>query len=129
MTTEKNSRGSARKYTTVTEVMGDLNDLSGFRKDALKEAFEDGVGLIKENMKFPHWRFNGVKETKKDVKFNFRCGMVHHRKNLKCKMNRQLIFDKNFLFSADNEWLSYKWIVQVTEGKFIWNLINIIIIL
>ncbi len=47
MTTEKRSKGSARKYIIVTEVMGDLNDLRGFRKDALKEAFEDGVALIK----------------------------------------------------------------------------------
>ncbi len=77
MTTEKRLRGSARKYITVTEVMGDLNDLRGFRKDELKEAFKDGVALIKENMKFPYWRFNRVKETKMDVKLNFRCGMVH----------------------------------------------------
>ncbi len=117
MPPRQNARGSARKYYCVVEQLGELRDMTSY-EDALKNVCEDGICLIRDNMKFPYWRYNGVKETKKDVKFNFRCGKVQHRKTQKCPMNRQLIFDKNHLFKNDNRCLSYKWMVQVTEGEF-----------
>jgi hypothetical protein len=118
MPPRQNTRGSARRYYCVAEIVGQLFGIRGSDSDALKNLCDDGISLIRDKMQFPYWRYNGVKETKKDVKFNFRCGKVQHRKNQKCPMNRQLVFDKTVLFKNDNRSSSYKWIVQVTEGIF-----------
>ena len=104
--------GRGKIYQTISELTADIFDVHG--ATPLGVICETGREILVLG-----WKYNGVKETNDEIKFNFRCGSIHHRKTKNCPKNRVLSFQSAEYFKPSNYCQRIRWVVTEAEGMLI----------